>query len=198
MLCGRRAKRRVAAFTGRVHLYQGFSAEAVTYFVRLAHAAGARTLVLTTAAGGLNPHFTAGDLMLIADQLNLTGAPAFVPDGATAFVDLHDAYSERLRSVARGLDPALREGVFAGVRGPYYETPAEARALRLLGADAVSMSVVHETLVARALGLELLGIAAITNLVTASAGLSHESVLTAALGISERLATLIERTIDSL
>ena len=183
----------VIAFAGRAHLYQGFSASEVTYFVRLAAALGARTLVLTNAAGGLNERFSPGDLMLISDQLNLTGAFAEC-SGSPPFVDTVDAYNPRLRALARETAGSrkLHEGVYAGVRGPAFETPAEARALRLLGADAVGMSTVLETLAARALGLDVLGISLISNLVGPARHVSHTEVLATSREASERLARAID------
>lgn len=187
--------RRVVAFAGRAHLYQGYRPREVTYFVRLAAAAGARTIVLTNAAGGLDESFVPGDLMLISDQLNLTGASPLEGARSTQpFVDMGEAYAPGLRahaqSVAAARGIALREGVYAGVRGPQFETPAEIRMLRLLGADAVGMSTVLETIAARALGLEVLGISLISN---ATGGhVSHEDVLRVAHEGGERLATLLE------
>ena len=195
-LGGAWAGKRVALFAGRVHLYQGFSPNEVSYFVQLVAAAGARVLIATNAAGGLTPEFPAGDLMLIADQLNLTGMAPLVELSHEPFVDMVDAYSPRLRTLVRGLDPSLHEGVYAGVRGPYYETPAEARALRVLGADAVGMSTVLETLAARALGLEVLGISVIANTI-GPAPSSHADVLTAARPAAQRLAALIEQALPA-
>ena len=188
-------ERRIVAFAGRAHLYQGFSPREVSYFVRLAAAAGARTVILTNAAGGLDPSFVPGDLMLISDQINLTGAtPLEGRDSAHPFVDMHDAYSPTLRihaqSVAAEKRIALREGVYAGVRGPQFETPAEIRMLRALGADAVGMSTVLETIAARELGLDVLGISLISN--TTGGHVSHEDVLHVSREGSERLAELLQ------
>jgi purine-nucleoside phosphorylase len=190
--------KRVALFLGRVHLYQGFSPNEVTYFVRLAAASQARTLILTNAAGGLGPTLRAGDLMVIADQINLTGAAPLLELSSEPFVDMVGAYSARLRALVAGIEPSLREGVYAGVRGPYYETPAEARALRALGADAVGMSTVLETLAARALGLEVLGFSVIANAAIEAATVSHADVLSSARAGAERLAGIVERTLRAL
>jgi purine-nucleoside phosphorylase len=194
-IVGAWAGRRVVAFAGRVHLYQGYDARRVTYFVRLAAVAGAKVVILTNAAGGLNPGYAAGDLMLIADHLNLTGdAPRGIGDAGNPFVPMLDAYSPRLRAAAlRASDRMLlRQGIYAGVRGPAYETPAEARWLRSIGADAVGMSTVLETIAARALGLEVLGISLISNVIAASVDVSHEEVLQASRAGSQKLATLLE------
>ncbi len=194
------AGKRVVAFAGRAHLYQGHSAAEVTYFVRLAVASGARTFVFTNAAGGLNADFATGDVMLIRDHINLTGTTPLDGTSADPFLDMSDAYASRLRDVARenALDVPLREGVYAGVRGPQYETPAEWEALRRLGADAVGMSTVLETIAARALGAEVLGISLITNAAKASESISHADVLAASQAGSENVALVIERFLAAL
>jgi purine-nucleoside phosphorylase len=194
------AGKRVVAFAGRAHLYQGRTPDEVTYFVRLAAKAGARTIVLTNAAGGLNTWYARGDLMLISDHLNLTGATAIAPDDSQPFLNMLDAYSPRLRALARAHcgDGRTQEGVYAGLRGPAYETLAEAAALRRLGADAVGMSTVLETMAARKLGLEVLGISLITNLIGPAQDVSHEDVLEASKEGGERIATLLEGVLGSL
>lgn len=190
--CGKR----VAAFAGRAHLYQGYSVAEVTYLVRLAAAAGAKTIVLTNAAGGLNPAFARGDVMLIADHINLTGATPLDGSLANPFLNTIDAYAPHLRVLARAHagDVPLREGIYAGVRGPQYETAAESEALRRLGADAVGMSTVLETLLARSLGLDVLGISLITNTIEPAHDLSHDDVLAA----SRESATAVTRVIEGL
>jgi purine-nucleoside phosphorylase len=194
------AGKRVVAFAGRAHLYAGHSPEEVTYLVRLAAACGAKTIVLTNAAGGLNPSYERGDVMLIADHINLTGATPLVGGGANPFLDMTDAYAPHLRALARthAGDVPLREGVYAGVRGPQYETLAEAEAIRRLGADAVGMSTVLETLAARALGLEVLGLSFITNTIAGAGGVSHEDVLAASREGSARVANVIEGVLANL
>lgn len=171
--------KRVVAFAGRVHLYQGFSPTQVTVNVRLAHAAGAKAMILTNAAGGLNAEYRAGDLMLIADHINLTGRnPLVAWPHDNPFVDMADAYSARLRAIAKGVVKAglrVHEGVYASVLGPSYETGAEMRYLRTLGADAVGMSTVLETIFARFLNMGVLGLSLITNVVGA-AETSHADV----------------------
>lgn len=191
----------VAVFAGRVHLYQGFSAQDVTYNVRLAHAVGASTLIVTNAAGALNPAFAAAELMLITDHINLTGAnPLMAQKSKNPFVDMADAYAPHLRQLAKqaaGGPGTLREGVYASVTGPTYETPAEARFLRILGADAVGMSTVLETIQARALGMFVLGFSAITNVVGAS-DTNHADVTAVAARSGTRLADILDRVIASL
>lgn len=192
------AGKRVAAFAGRVHLYQGYSGYDVAYFVRLAAAAGAKTLALTSAAGGLNPAYRPGDLMILTDQINATGASSIDANAeANPFVPMVNAYSPRLREIA--LRGQAREhphcGVYAGVRGPAYETPAEARWLRMMGADAVAMSMVLETIAARALGLEVFGVSLIANVLGAGSDTNHHEVLAAAKSGSYRLASLIDHVL---
>jgi purine-nucleoside phosphorylase len=172
----------------------------VTYFVRLAAACGARTIVLTNAAGGLNTTFERGDVMLVSDHINLTGATPLGGDGANPFLDMTDAYAPHLRALARthAVDVPLREGVYAGVRGPQYETRAEAEAIRRMGADAVGMSTVLETLAARKLGLEVLGLSLITNVIDGASDVSHEEVLAASREGSVRIARAIEGVLAAL
>jgi purine-nucleoside phosphorylase len=147
--------RRVLAFLGRVHAYEGHSLSTVVHGVRTAVRAGCTTVVMTNAAGGLREGMRVGQPVLIADHLNLTGrsplsGPAPPADlGLLRFADLTEAYSPRLRALAREVDPNLEEGVYAGLPGPHYETPAEIRMLRTLGADLVGMSTVHEVIAAR-------------------------------------------------
>jgi purine-nucleoside phosphorylase len=172
-LCwGLLAKRPVLLWQGRFHAYEGYSLRQVTFPVRVMAALGVKTLVLTNAAGGLNPYFQAGDLMLICDHINFIGDSPLVGDNIDAwgprFPDLSRVYDARLRQVAqevarrRGL--VLRQGVYVAVKGPHLETPAETRMLRLLGADAVGMSTVPEAIVAVHAGLRVLGISVLSNL----------------------------------
>ncbi len=187
---------RVVAFAGRAHLYQGHPPHAVAALVRLAHACGARTIVLTNAAGGLSASFAAGDIMAIADHLNLTSVSPIAGDDDDPFVNMRDAYAphlrERARASAANAGIALREGVYAGVRGPHYETPAESEMLRRLGADAVGMSTVLETIAARRLGMDVLGLSLITNAIAPDRDVSHADVLAASRDGSERIATIID------
>ena len=194
------AGKRVVAFAGRAHLYQGHKAHGVAFFVRLAAAAGAKTIVLTNAAGALNAEYRRGDLMLIRDHINLTGESPIARDAEAPFVNMVDAYAPHLRLLARERSEttALREGVYAGMRGPQYETPAECEALRGMGADAVGMSTVLETIAARALGLEVLGISLITNVASPTTEVSHEDVLAASQDGAERVAHLIESVLGAL
>jgi purine-nucleoside phosphorylase len=179
VLVGNWQGKRVAAFAGRVHLYQGFSPAQVTTNVRLAHAAGARMIVLTNAAGSLSEKLQPGDIMMISDHLNLTGRNPLVGwPHDNPFVDMADAYSSRLRAIVHAAakpEHRLREGIYAGLQGPNYETPAEAHYLRMIGADAVGMSTVLEAIFARFLSMGVLGFSMITNMV-AAIGTSHGDV----------------------
>jgi purine-nucleoside phosphorylase len=166
---------------GRVHLYEGFSARDITACVRVLGEAGIKQLILTNAAGSANPDFKPGSWMMIADHINLTGTSPLL--GHPSFIDMTDAYSPRLRenfrTAANKIDMKLHEGVYAGLLGPQYETPAEVKMLRSLGADAIGMSTVLETIQARALGLEVAGFSCLTNWAAGLSRepLSHEEVL---------------------
>ncbi len=181
---------RVLVLVGRVHAYEGHDLCHVVHPVRTACAAGVRVVVLTNAAGGLRPDMVAGQPVLISDHLNLTGRSPLV---GPRFVDLTDAYAPRLRELARQGDPALTEGVYAGLPGPHYETPAEVRMLQTLGADLVGMSTVHETIAAREAGAEVLGVSLVTNLAAgiSAAPLSHAEVLAAGAAAAGRMGALL-------
>ncbi len=198
----RAGERRILVLAGRVHLYEGHAPAAVVHGVRTAAAAGCRAILLTNAAGAINPSYDVGQPVLIRDHLNLTACsplegPPPPPGYALAFVDLTDLYSARLRSAARAFDPTLEEGVYAGVRGPHFETPAEIAMLASGGADLVGMSTVLEAIAARHLGLEVLGVSLVTNAAAgrAAAPLDHAEVLAAgrdaAAGVGRLLAALV-------
>jgi purine-nucleoside phosphorylase len=158
--------------------------------IRTAAAAGVKTVVLTNAAGGLAPDHRVGQAVIISDHLNLTARSPLV--GAN-FVDLTDLYSQRLRSLARELDPTLTEGVYAALPGPHYETPAEIRMLRTLGADLVGMSTALEAIAARAAGMEIFGLSMVTNAAAGITGekLDHEEVLAAGKEAAGRLGQFL-------
>jgi purine-nucleoside phosphorylase len=190
--------KRVLAFAGRVHAYQGFEAREVTSNISIAAEHGAKVIFITNAAGALNEGYRPGDLMVIGDHLNLTGLNPLIGSGlANPFVNMTHAYSPRLRALAYRIDGALHEGVYAGLLGPTYETPAEARYLRTIGADAVGMSTVLETIAARARGIEVFGVSLITNVV-GSPETSHEEVMDAAQRAASRLASLLDGMINAL
>ena len=191
------AGRRVLVFLGRNHLYEGRGVEPVVHAVRVAAAAGCRTVVLTNAAGGLRDGMSVGQPVLVADHLNLTTRSPLV---GPRFVDLTDLYSARLRAVVRETDPTIAEGVYAALPGPHYETPAEIRMLRTLGADLVGMSTALEAIAARAEGAEVLGISLVTNLAAGltAAPLDHAEVLAAGQGAAARMGELLAEVIGKL
>ncbi len=200
----RKGQLRVLLYLGRIHLYEEHHPHAVVHGVRTAIAAGCRTVVLTNAAGGVNPGYVVGQPVLISDHINLTGRSPLagpLPDTVPSrFTDLTEAYSRRLRGLARELDPTLAEGVYAALPGPHYETPAEIRMLRAAGADLVGMSTALETIAARHLGAEVLGISLVTN---PAAGLSaepldHQDVLAAASVSAARIGELLAAVLARL
>ncbi len=184
-------------FGTRTHYYEGRGVRAVVHGVRAAAAAGCSTLVLTNGCGGLRPEWKPGTPVLISDHLNLTANSPL--EGAT-FVDLTDLYSARLRDIARSVDSSLDEGVYAQFRGPHYETPAEVRMAKTMGADLVGMSTALEAIAARHVGLEILGISLVTN---AAAGispepLSHQEVIDAGKAAAGRCADLLSAIVREL
>jgi len=205
LVCGTLASVPVVVFAGRAHRYQGVSALDAAYPARLAAALGAEVLVLTNAAGGIAEDLRVGDVVLLSDHVNMTGDNPLVgwpgPAGGNPFVPMSDTWDAELRAIT--LDAAadsglrMREGVYFGLLGPSYETPAEVRMLRLLGADVVGMSTVMEAIVARAFGLRLLGMSLVTN-AAAGEGLAHSEVLevgAASAGAMEQLLTTVIRNL---
>jgi purine-nucleoside phosphorylase len=199
---------RIAALAGRCHLYEGHDARTVTFAVRVMGLLGVKTLILTNAAGGVNTGFAQGALMAMDDHINLTGHNPLVGENddrlGARFPDMSEVYSRRLRrladesALAIGLD--LAHGTYAGLLGPSYETPAEIRYLRTIGADAVGMSTVPEAIVARHMGLEVLGLSCITNM---AAGvlpqpLDHSEVMETARRVRGQFVALLEGIIDRL
>lgn len=193
----RLGSQRVLVLLGRTHGYEGRSVAAVVHGVRTACAAGVRAVVLTNAAGGIADGLEVGQPVLISDHLNLTASSPLV---GPRFVDLTDAYSPRLRALARRIDPSLSEGVYAGVVGPHFETPAEIRMLRTLGADLVGMSTVLETIAARAEGAEVLGVSLVTNLASGLTGaaLDHLEVLAAGEAAADRVGLLLRDVVSQV
>lgn len=200
----KKGQRRVLLYLGRIHLFEGHDPHAVAHGVRTAIAAGCRAVVLTNAAGGINASYAVGQPVLISDHINLTGRsplwgplPPRVP---SRFTDLTEVYSRRLRGLARELDPSLVEGVYAGVPGPHFETPAEIRMMRGAGADLVGMSTVMEAIAARHLGAEVLGISMVSN---PAAGLSdlpidHQDVLAATGASAAQVGTLLSELLHRI
>lgn len=188
---------RVLVFLGRTHLYEERGVDAVTHAVRTAAAAGCRTIVLTNGCGGLDASWSPGTPVLIRDHINLTGAS---PLHGAHFVDLTDLYSKRLRALCSELEPGIAEGVYAQFHGPMYETPAEIAMVRAIGGTLVGMSTALEAIVARSLGMEILGLSLVTNLAAGMTGeaLNHEEVLAAGNASAERMGALLARVIRGL
>ena len=197
LVIGRLGGKNAILFQGRAHQYQGVSARDAAYPSRLAAALGIDTIIVTNAAGGVADGLHTGDVVVLSDHLNLMGTNPLTgwpgPAGGTPFVPMRDAYDPSLRAIAHeaagetGL--VLREGVYAGLLGPSYETPAEVRMLRGLGADVVGMSTVPEVIAARALEMRVLGFSLVTN-VAAGEDLSHREVLEAGKTAESRLTAL--------
>lgn len=201
---------------GRSHFYEGYPISQVTLPVRVMKLMGVEILIVTNAAGGLEPTYSAGDLMLIADHLNMVGMAGYNPlrgpnadEFGPRFPDMANAYDPELRRIAAGVardaNIPLHEGIYAGVAGPSFETPAEIRFLRTVGATAVGMSTVHETIVARHSGLRVLGISGITNIAvdqpveTSAEGDSlHDEVLEAGKTIVPRLEAVLRGVLRGL
>ena len=200
VIVGSLGGREVVALSGRFHMYEGHPAALAAFPVRVFHALGALELFVSNAAGGISPKLAVGDLMMISDHLNLMGANPLVgeaQEGEIRFPDMTDAYNPGLRwllrTTAEKLGITLREGIYAGLLGPSYETPSEVKMLRLLGADAVGMSTVPEVIMARALGMRVAGVSCITNAaagVTGSA-LGHAEVLETTNRVSASFESLV-------
>jgi purine-nucleoside phosphorylase len=189
--------------SGRTHYYEGYSFDTVTFYVRVLAKLGIRTLILTNAAGGVNPDFRVGDLMLITDHIKLCAdSPSRGPSDerlGPRFFDMTHTYAPHLQEVAREAaaehEMTLREGVYFYMGGPQFETPAEIRMIRLLGGDAVGMSTVPEAIVAAQCGLQLLGISCITNMAAGmveGAEVSDDEVVVAAATVSRTFGALME------
>jgi purine-nucleoside phosphorylase len=184
-------------FLGRTHLYEGLGIEPVVHGVRTAVKAGAKIVILTNACGGINYDYSVGQPVLIKDHISLT---AVSPLSGATFVDLTDLYSSRLRKLVKSIDPSLAEGVYAHWRGPTYETPAEIRMMKIMGADLVGMSTVPEAIAAHALGAEVLGISLVTNAAAGVTGakLDHHEVIAAGKASAERMGLLLRDVIRML
>jgi purine-nucleoside phosphorylase len=200
----------VVVLQGRVHFYEGYSAKDVTFSMRVMGALGVRAVILTNAAGGIAEGYKIGQFVLIADHINMMGwnplvglnEPRFAfdrPNSGLRFCDMSDAYSKRLRQVAIQVSElegqALEEGIYLAVSGPSFETPAEIRAFRTMGATLVGMSTVPETIVARHMGIEVLGISCVTNLAAglSATPLSHAEVFETGKLVERKLAELLDR-----
>jgi len=205
VIVGTLGGREIVALSGRFHVYEGHPAALAAFPVRVFHALGARELFVSNAAGGISPKLAVGELMMISDHLNLMGTNPLVgehQEGDVRFPDMTDAYDPGLRRILRTtaerLGVPLREGVYAGVLGPSYETPGEVRMLRLLGADAVGMSTVPEVIVARALRMRVAGVSCITNAAAGVTGaaLSHAEVLETTRRVSAAFESLVTEFLE--
>jgi len=198
----------VVAMQGRVHYYEGYSLEEVTFPVRVFNLLGIKTLVLTNAAGGINVQLTQGALMMISDHVNLMGVnPLRGPNDerfGPRFPDMSAVYSPELQELvieeARAINVEVRRGVYGALSGPSYETPAEIHLLRTLGADAVGMSTVPEAIVARHMGIEVLGISCITNMAAgiSDAPINHEEVMATGVRVRATFTELLQRVIGAI
>ena len=189
--------KRLLVFLGRTHLYEGRGVAAVAHAVRTAAAAGCRTVVLTNGCGGLDPSWSPGTAVLIADHINLTGRS---PVDGPKFIDVTDLYSARLRALCREIEPLLPEGVYAQFPGPHYETPAEIRMVRAIGGHLVGMSTGLEAIAAREAGMEVLGISLVTNFAAGMTGepLNHEEVLATGRDSAVRMGDLLAEVMARL
>jgi purine-nucleoside phosphorylase len=219
LVVGELAGKQVALMKGRVHFYEGYSMQRITFPIRVLHRLGADVLIVTNAAGGLREGFQAGDLMLIADHINLVGMAGFNPlrgpnDDRLGprFVDMSSAYDVELRSlaltIAEELGMELEQGVYAMAAGPTFETPADVKFLRLIGADAVGMSTVPEVVVARHEDVRVLGLSHISNVIPGDGGAPgkdadddeglHQEVLEAGRRVVPRLSLLVKEIVARL
>jgi purine-nucleoside phosphorylase len=191
------ADRRVLMFLGRTHYYEWRDIESVVHNVHVAHAAGCRALILTNSCGGIRAGLIPPQPVLISDYVNPSG---LTPLSGGDFVDMTDAFSPRLRALAKGIDPTLEEGVYGLHRGPQYESPAEIRMLRTLGADLAGMSTVPECIQARAYGMEVLGISLVTNVAAGLAGatLDHQEVIRQGAEAATRVGELIKAALHAM
>lgn len=208
LVIGELSGQTVIVMQGRFHYYEGWSLEQVTFPVRVMKALGVEVVFVTNAAGGINPDWNAGDLMLIEDHINFTGQNPLIGHNLDAFgprfPDMSNAYDRELRQkakqVAARLGIELREGVYVGMTGPSYETPAEIRMLRLLGGHAVGMSTVPEVIIAKHSGLQVIGITCISNLAAGilEQPLTHDEVMEETEKAKSRFITLVKAVVKEL
>ncbi|MBG9788641.1 MULTISPECIES: purine-nucleoside phosphorylase [Brevibacillus] len=208
LVIGKLKGKQVVAMQGRFHYYEGHDLEAVVFPIRVMKAIGVETIIVTNAAGGVNESYKPGDLMLISDHLNLTYRNPLIGGNdeslGARFPDMSEAYSKRLRGlskeVAATLGIQLQEGVYAGLLGPSYETPAEIRMLRILGGDSVGMSTVPEVIVARHMNIEVLGISCISNMAAGilDQPLSHDEVMETTEKVKAEFLSLVKGVIEKM
>ena len=208
LVIGRLCSRNVVAMQGRLHYYEGHSLNDVVYPVRMMRLLGINKLIITNAAGGINPEFRAGDLMVLTDHINFTGQNPLlgqnIEELGTRFPDMSRVYSEDLikttLSTGEEMGIKLQKGVYVWMSGPSYETPAEIRLLRAIGADAVGMSTVPEAIAARHAGMDVLGISCITNMAAGilDQPLSHTEVIETAAKVERDFVRLIKKVIEKI
>lgn len=208
LILGRSKNVPVAVMQGRVHFYEGYEMEEVMFLSRVLGRLGIKKLIVTNAAGGVNTSYVAGDLMLISDHINFMGVnPLRGPnheDLGVRFPDMSEAYPASLRAiakdVAKDMNLKLQEGVYLALSGPTYETPAEIRAFRVLGADAVGMSTVPEVIAMSHMGIPVLGISCITNMAAGilNQKLTHQEVMDTTQRVQEQFTNLVLGVISSL
>lgn len=207
LVAGELCSKTVVAMQGRLHFYEGYSMQNVVYPVRIMKYLGVDTLIVTNAAGGINRNFSAGDLMIITDHINLMGNNPLIGENldelGSRFVDMSYAYSKSMTNLAEksaeNLGIKLQKGVYAAMSGPVYETPAEIRMLEILGADAVGMSTVPEVIAARHMGMNVLGISCISNMAAGilNKPLSHQEVIEATSLTKQKFISLIKEIIKN-
>lgn len=208
LIIGDLSGRKIMAFNGRFHYYEGYSMETVTFGVRCAYALGINKIIVTNAAGGMNPSFHAGELMIITDHINLLGDNPLIGTNyeelGPRFPDMSEAYNRNLISIAekaaKDLSIHVNKGVYVSVAGPNFETPAELRMLRMIGADAVGMSTVPEVIIANHMGMKVLGISCITDMAVAATlePVSHEIVLANANRAKNNFLSLITKIVKEI
>ena len=208
LISGTKAGKRVLIMSGRVHMYEGVSLDQIAFPIRVLRMLGVKNLILTNAAGGVNEDFQPGDLMLITDYINLTGRSPLTGPNFSAFgprfPDMSNVFSRELRqsalNCARQMNLELRQGVYCWMPGPCYETPAEIRMIRLLGADAVGMSTVPDAMVAAHAGMNILGISCITNMAAGilNQPITHDEVLEAGKKAQSTFRTLLDNILEKL
>lgn len=208
LMIGTISRKAVVLMRGRFHMYEGYGPEVTAFPVHVMKALGVKYLIVTNAAGGINLDFASGNLMLISDHLNLTGKNPLIGRNDTEigprFPDMSEAYSKRLRSIAKEIATekgiTVVEGVYAGLLGPSYETPAEIRMLRILGADAVGMSTVAEVIAARHCGIEVVGISCISNMAAGilDQPLSHDEVIETTNRVKSQFLELVTSLIAKI
>lgn len=208
LIIGKLGDMNIAVLQGRLHCYEGYTARQAAYPIRILGGLGIRTLVVTNAAGGINTGFSPGDFMLITDQINMSGDDPIKASSDTIygarFPDMSETYNKELIQVvedaARRLGIAIKKGVYVGVRGPSFETPAEIRMFRLLGADAIGMSTVSEVIAANQMGVKVCGLSCITNMAAGISPqkISHEEVLATMERLRDKSVSLLKAAVTAV